>query len=178
MSYWYVNQGMNLFVGDEGPDNSKHLILTSIEIPTMEEITQAHHAGGAFGEVEVGLRSIKALTASFKTSGYDPQTAIQFGIGTGTTLPFTFYSDVKNKNGGANVKVKAVMKGCLTQAKPDSKERGKLMSHDHQIKEIFHYELWFGTQEIYFWDYFATIWRVNGLVQNQTQLTNLAIPTG
>lgn len=178
MSYLYVQQGMNLMVGDDGPDNSKDLILNSVEIPAMEEITATHLAGGANAEIEIGTRALKALTCSFKTTGYDPQTAVKFGIGSGDIIPYTFYADVKNKNGGANVQVKAVMRGTLTMVKPDSSERSKLLSHDHAIKEIFHYELYFGKQEIYFWDFFARIWRVNGVVQNQSTLTNLAIPTG
>lgn len=178
MSYLLIQQGMNLVVGDDGPDNSKDLILNSIEIPSMEEMTATHLAGGARAEVEINLKTMKALSASFKTNGYDPQTAKKFGVGTGETIPYTFYADVVNKNGGAKMQVRAVMRGSLSMVKSDSSERSKLLSHDHKISEIFHYELYYGQDEIYFWDFFARIWRVNGVVQNQSQLTNLAIPTG
>ena len=178
MSYLYIQQGMNLVVGDDGPDNSKDLILNSCEIPSMEEMTATHLAGGARAEIEINLKTLKALSCTFKCNGYDPQAAVKFGVGTGETIPYTFYADVVNKNGGAKMQVKAVMRGSLAMMKMDSSERSKLVSHDHKISEIFHYELYYGTQEIIFWDFFARIWRVNGVVQNQSQLTNLAIPVG
>ena len=50
-----------------------------------------------------------------------------------------------------------------------------MMGNDYEIKEILHYELYFGKQEKIYWDFFQSIWRVDGAVQNQDMLTALAI---
>ncbi len=175
MSYLYVQEAANLFVGDRGPDNSKHLVLENHKLPDLEEITQDHHAGGAIAAIDVGGLGIKALTSTFKLKGHDPQTLSQFGIGGRTAFPFTSYGLIRNKNGGAAIQSKAVMWGRLTKIATEQHKRGEMMGHDHEIKEILRYALYFGTQEKIYWDFFASIWRVDGAVQNQDMLTALAI---
>ena len=61
MSTLYVWEAANLFVGDEDPTKSKHLQIMSLKFPTLEEILQEHHAGGARVqiEIEVGIRKLE-----------------------------------------------------------------------------------------------------------------------
>ena len=173
MSYVYVNEAFNLYVGNDDADNSKKLVIANLQIPDLEEITQEHHAGGALGAIEVGGLGVKALMSKFKLTGWDPQTMSQFGIGARAQYPFTAKALVRNKNGGAGLGVKAVMWGRLTKISPNEMKRGDLLGHDHEIKEITHYELYFNDAEKYYWDFFASIWRVDGVVQNQDELSFL-----
>ena len=60
MSNLYVWDAANLYCGDEDPTKSKHLTLQNLRLPTLEEIFQDHHAGGARVAIEVDL-GIKKL---------------------------------------------------------------------------------------------------------------------
>lgn len=173
MSYLYVQEAFNLYVGNDDADSSKKLLIANLQLPDMEEITQEHHPGGAIGAIEVGGLGHKALMSKFKSTGWDPQTASQFGIGARTQYPYTAKALARNKNGGRAIGVKAVMWGRLTKVSPNDMKRGDLMGHDHEIKEITHYELYFDGAEKFYWDFFASIWRVDGIVQNQDELTYL-----
>ncbi|TIS45216.1 MAG: phage tail protein, partial [Mesorhizobium sp.] len=57
---------VNLFVGDQDPEDSNHIKLQSLGLPTLEQVTVAHLGGGAPGEVEFGMNAIKALQPTFK----------------------------------------------------------------------------------------------------------------
>jgi P2 family phage contractile tail tube protein len=110
----FFHEATNLFVGDNGPNNSKHLSLESVKLPTLEEITADHHAGGAIGAVKIGGLGLNALEVSFKIKGYDPQIMSQFGLGNRGRLPFTIYGAVRDKKAGRLVELKAVLEGRLT----------------------------------------------------------------
>ncbi|TIV32832.1 MAG: phage tail protein, partial [Mesorhizobium sp.] len=43
---------VNLFVGDQDPEDSNHIKLQSLGLPTLEQVTVSHLGGGAPGEVE------------------------------------------------------------------------------------------------------------------------------
>ena len=173
MSYLYINEAFTLYVGNDDADNNKKLQIKNASFPDLEEITQSHHAGGAIGEIDIGGLGIKALTSKFKTTGWDPQILSQFGIPVRTAYPFTIKALVRNKNGGAAIGVKAVLWGRLTKVAPSEMKRGDLMEHDYEIKEVLHYELYFDGIEKFYWDFFASIWRVDGKVQNQDELSYL-----
>ena len=176
MTYLWTQEAANLYVGDAGPDNSKHLVLENHKLPDLEELTQEHHAGGAIAAIEVGGLGIKALMSSFRLKGWDPQTMSQFGIGGRVSFPFTSYGLIRNKNGGGAIQTKAVLFGRMTKMAAEQHKRGEMMGNDYEIKEILHYELYFGNQEKFYWDFFRSIWRVDGVVQNQDMLSALAIP--
>lgn len=161
----YIQEGVNLFVGDDGPDNNKKLNLLSIKLPTMEEIGQTHHAGGAIGEVEVGGLGLKALQATFKVAGYDPQIMSQFGLGRKGRLPYTCYGLIRDKKNNSAVEVKAVMHGRLGRVEGDDFKRGDLLGHDHMLHEIWRYEVTFNKKEVYFYDFLTSDWRVEGVDQ-------------
>ena len=115
--------------------------------------------------------------ASFKLTGWDPQTMSQFGIGGRSKFPFTAYGNARSKATGTAVGIKCVMFGRMTKMAYPEMKRGDLLEVDHEIKEILHYELWFNQQEKFYWDWQASIWRVDGVVQNQDELSNLSIPS-
>ncbi len=177
MSDLIINESFNLFVGDAGPDNSKHLILKNLKLPEFEELTQQHHSGGALGAIDVAGLGHKELMCSFKETGWDPQTMSQFGIGGRVSYPYTAYGNARSKATGTAVPIKAVMFGRMSKISWPELKRGDLMEVDHEIKELLHYELYVGNQQKFYWDWATSTWMVDGVVQNQDELTNLAIPS-
>ena len=178
MSDLYPIESFNLFVGDAGPDNTKHLIIKNLKLPEMEELTQQHHSGGSWGAIDIGGLGMKELMSSFKLTGWDVQTLSQFGINNRVKFPFTMYGNARSKATGRAVPIKALMWGRLTSIKMPELKRGDLMEVDHEIKEMLHYELFVDQKQKYFWDWQTTVWMVDGVVQNQDEINNLSIPTG
>ena len=166
MASLFVLEAANLFVGDSGPNNSKHLNLQKIKLPTLEEITAQHHAGGAIGEIEVGGLGVKALACSFDIVGVDPQIYSQFGVGSPSQIPYTMYGAMRDKNGGRAAELKAIMWARLTKIDPSDVKRGDLHTNAFELKQILHYELYIDTVEKYFWDFFASDFRIDGAPQN------------
>ena len=172
----YIHEATNLFVGDDGPNNSKHLMLDSVKLPTLEEITTDHHAGGAIGAIKIGGLGLQALEVSFKLKGHDPQTLSQFGLGSRNRLPFTCYGAVRDKKVGRMVEMKAIMQGRLVRIEGDDLRRAELVGHDHMISEIWHYQLWWDNAEKYFYDFLTSEWRVDGVSQFAETRNILRIP--
>lgn len=172
----YIQEAFTLFVGDDGNDNSKHLNLESIKLPTLEENSATHFAGGAIGEILIGNLGLKALDVTFKVKGYDPQIMRQFGLGGANSLPFTCYGAVRDKKGGGLIELKSVMRGRLGKLEGDELRRAEAIGHDHMIHEVMHYELWWGQKELYYYDFFASDWRVDGVSQNADIRAMLRIP--
>ncbi len=174
----FIQSGLNLFVGDDGPGNSKHLNLENVKLPDLEDQTQALHPGGAVGQLEVGGMGLKALDLTFKLTGWDPQAMSQFGLNSRVNLPYTIYGIVRDKAGNAPLEVKAVVRGRMTRVAVDNMKRGDLLGTDFAIKEIVHYELYFNKQEKYFFDFMGSDWRVDGVDQYADDRTILRIPGG
>lgn len=176
MSTLFLNEAFNLYVGTDDADNDKRKLITNLSLPDLEELTQAHHAGGSRMEVEVYVGGMKAPMVKFKSTGWDSQTMSQLGIlNNRANYPFIMTSVVRDKVTGRGLGVKGVVWGRLTKLSPGEMKKGDLFGHDHEIKEITHYELYYDQKEKYYWDYASTpeIWRVDGVVQNQDDINFL-----
>lgn len=161
-----VIEAANLYAGDDGPNNSKHLTLQSVKLPDWREKTQEHHPGGSIGAITLGGFGIEAQELSFKLVGSDPQTRLQFGLGSKQIRPYTIYASVRDKETGRAIERKAVVRGRLVEMSSDEIQRGSPGAQDHKIAEITHYEEFEDKQEIYFWDFWSQTWRVGGIDQN------------
>lgn len=174
-----VQERVNLFVGDDATfDSSKHLNLDSIKLPDLEELTEAFHAGGAIGAIEVGGMGLKALESSFKLKGWDAQAMSAFGLNSRNQYPFTVYGVARDKNGNRAIEVKAIIRARMTRVQTEDIKQGSLMGHDFMLREVLHYELYFDKVEKYWMDWRASEWRVDGVSQTDTENSILRIPTG
>jgi P2 family phage contractile tail tube protein len=158
-------EAANLYAGDNGPNNSKHLTLQSIQLPQLKEKHEAHLPGGAVGAISIGMMSLESLEVSFKLTGSDSQTKAQFGLGSTGSQFYTIYGVLRDKNGGRAIERKAIVKGRLVECGEAEFSRGKLTTQDHKIAEITHYELYEDKAEVYYYDFFSSIWRVSGADQ-------------
>jgi len=165
-----VWEAANLFAGDDATDNSKHLTIQNIQLWQPKEKTKEHHPGGGIGAMTIGGLGFEAPEVTFKLMGTDAQTKTLFGLGSNSTRPYTIYGALRNKNGGRLIERKVIVIGRLTEVGENEFSRGDLVDQDHKIQEISHYELWEDKKEVYFYDFFASIWRVNGV--NQLDQTN------
>jgi uncharacterized protein len=177
MSNIYIMEAVNLFCGDDDPTASKHLTLSELQLPNLQEMYQDHHPGGSRVQIEVAV-GIQKLEASFKLAGWDPDLLAQFGLGATARRKFTAYGSIRDKRNGTTIEAKAVLEGRLGAASPDAFQRGELQGFDYSIAEVMHYELHFGGAEKYYWDFFTTDWRVNGVSQNADERSILRIPGG
>ncbi|CDX55870.1 Phage major tail tube protein [Mesorhizobium plurifarium] len=147
---------VNLFVGDQDPEDSNHIKLQSLGLPTLEQVTVAHLGGGAPGEVEFGMNAIKALQPTFKFAGFAKSSYRAMGVGTNQPMNFTGYGVLKNKQTGDAFQAKTVIRGIVSRIAPDAFDRSSAFGHDHQIGEVTHYELSVDNEEWFYWDYFTT----------------------
>ncbi len=177
MSNIYIMEAANLFCGDEDPTASKHLTLTELQLPNLQEMYQDHHPGGSRVQIEVAV-GIEKLEASFKLAGWDPDLLTQFGLGAAARKKFTAYGAIRDKRNGISIEARAVIEGRLGAASPAAFQRGEMQGFDYTISEILHYELHFAGAEKYYWDFFTADWRVDGLSQNGDERAILRIPNG
>ena len=177
MSNMYIMEAANLFCGDDDPTGSKHLTLTELQLPNLQEMYQDHHPGGSRVQIEVSV-GIEKLEASFKLAGWDPDLLTQFGLGANARRKFTAYGVIRDKRQGTAIEAKAIMEGRLGRVNPGAFQRGELQSYDYAINEILHYELFFGGAEKFYWDLFTSDWRVDGASQNADERSILRIPNG
>ena len=161
----YIPEAVNLYATDSGPNNSKHLQISGITMPDMEQTTKEHRPGGSIGAIEIGGLGLNPLSCQFKIAGFDPQLMARFGLGTNAIEPYTMYGVIRDKSDGTKKEMKAVMRGIMAKLTKSEIKRGELADQDHQIKEIIHYELYFDKKEIYYYDWRSNEWRVNGVAQ-------------
>lgn len=165
MSTMYVMEAVNLFCGDEDPMAGKHLTISELQLPELNEKFEDHNPGGGRVGIEVPV-GIEKLVAPFKLNGVDPQLLTHFGLGTSVSKNYTAYGAVKDRRTGATLESKAIMEGRLGKVGGDAFKRGELQGYDYSINSITHYELFFDGKEKIFFDFFTNAWRVDGVDQN------------
>lgn len=161
---FYIMEQANLFAGDHDPTASKHLTLTELQLPAMNEIFQDHHPGGSLFQIEVGL-GVEKLLPTFKLAGMDPDMLSLFGLGSKAKRNFTAYGVIRNKRTGEALESKAIIEGRLGKIEAEAFQRGEMMGHDYAINEVTHYELWWAGAEKFYWDFWTSEWRVDGVSQ-------------
>lgn len=161
----FVMEAVNLFCGDHDPTASKHLTLSELALPELQEIFADHHAGGARVGIEVAV-GVQKLEPSFKLNGIDPDLLTQFGLGSKLNKIYTAYGVAIDQRSGRNIEVKAIMEGRLGKVAPSAFQRGELMSHDYAINALTHYEIWFDSKPKIRWDFFTNLWEIDGVDEN------------
>lgn len=167
-----IMEGANLFCDADG--NSKHLTLTELALPTMQEMYQDHHAGGSRFQIEVNV-GIEKPTATFKLAGWDDILLGTFGVDQAASRIFTARGSLRSKATGQLQSAVAVMHGRLGKIEPEAHQRGELQSHDYGINEILHYELTVNGSEKMYFDWLTAEWRANGVSQTAAENAILGI---
>ena len=175
MSTILTMEAANLFCGDHDPNASKHLTLSELQLPALQEMFADHHAGGSRVKIEIPV-GIEKLEPSFKLVGWDPALLAQFGLGASATKRNTAYGVLRDKRSGEAVQVKAIMEGRLGKVEAEAFKRGELQSNDYAINSVVHYEVHIGGKETIYWDFFSGDWRIDGVAQNADERRMLNLP--
>jgi P2 family phage contractile tail tube protein len=170
----FLQEGATLVAGDTGPDNVKIHNLDSVQLPDLEEMNEAHHAGGTIGEVEWGNLGMKAISPTFKLKGWDPQ--VMSLLGQRNRQTFTVRGSIKDKQKQTLIGVRAIFFARLGKISPEAFERGKLMGHDHTLHEVTHYQLFFNEAEKYYWDHWEVAFRIDGVDMLADERRILGLP--
>lgn len=170
MATIFIPEALNIFVTDTGPDNSKHLKITDVTLPKLTEKTMEHHPGGGIGAIQIGGLGIEALEVGFKLVGFDPQSLAQFGLGGTGQVPYTILGAVRDKQTGTAIELKASIWGRMTEIDNGTWKRGDAAEQTHKIQEITLYSLTWNKSELYYYDFYNSVWRVNGA----SQVTDIA----
>ncbi len=150
-------------------------------MPTMEEATQDHNAGGAMIGIEVPSH-LNKLEATFNLAGWDPDIMTYIGRETRFFQIFTAYGLIRDRRSGDALQATARMQGRLGRVNPTSFSKGNLMHHEYSIKSIVSYQLTMqivangNPNEIYYWDFFTSERRVGGFDLNKDLVNLLKIP--
>jgi P2 family phage contractile tail tube protein len=174
MATIYIQEAANLFIGDAGPANGKHLTLVEHKLPTLEEKIETYHPGGSIMEIGVAL-GLNKLESTFQLAGWDPELVREFGLGSKARNRYTSYGVIRDKKTNRAIESVAVLEGRLVKVEPTSFKRGELLNHDYSIDEIYHYELHFDGKELYFWDLFSGQYRINGINEHALEQQILRI---
>ena len=161
----YMMEAANLFCGDHDPSLSKHLTLAELKLPDLQAIYADHHPGGARVAIELEV-GIQKLEPTFKLNGFDPDLLTQFGLGARAKNVYTAYGVIVDKRLGTKIEGKAIIEARLGKIAPDAFQRGELMGHEYALNEVTHYELWFGGAPKIEWDFFTSVWRIDGVDQD------------
>ncbi|MGA0615952.1 phage major tail tube protein [Paracoccus sp. KR1-242] len=174
---FFLMEAANLFCGDHDPTASKHLTLSEMQLPSLTEIFQDHHPGGSLFQVEVSV-GVEKLLPTFKLAGHDPGVLSLFGLGTKRRHTFTSYGVIRDKRTGQALEAKAIIEGRLGSIEPETFQRGEMQSHDYAINEVMHYEFWWAGKEKFYFDFWTSEWRVDGVSQNADENRILRIGSG
>ncbi|MDB5177592.1 MAG: Phage tail tube protein FII-like protein [Candidatus Saccharibacteria bacterium] len=191
----YTMEAANLVCGDGGsganPGVSTHLQILELKLPGLEEAYVDVMPGGAPVGIEVPM-SINKLESTFNLAGWNPDVMVMQGRSEKRNQVFTAYGLIRERSSGAALQAMAIMWGRLGRVNPTNFRKGDLNAHEFSIRSIVHYELYmeqrgaagqgFGSQgnrnlrEIFYWDFFTSERRVDGVERNADLINILAIP--
>lgn len=175
MSTIYLMTAANLFVGDHDPTKSKHLTLSELKLPDLQEIFADHHGGGSNAAVEFAV-GVEKLEPTFNLAGFDPDLLTEFGLSTRYRNKFTAYGVITDQRSGREIEAKAIIEARLGRVAPDAFTKGEMHGHEYAMNSVVHYELWFDGSEKIAWDFFENLWRVDGVDQNANVNRILRVP--
>jgi len=191
----YTMEAANLVCGDTGagaaPGVSTHLSILELKLPGLEEAYVDVLPGGATIGIEVPMH-INRLESTFNLAGWQPDVMTMIGRSERRLQVFTAYGLIRERRTGAALQAMAVLWGRLGRANPTNFRKGDLMAHEFSIRSITHYELYMQQnqtvgdtgpnprqlREIYYWDFFTSERRIDGVDRNAEMVNILAIPTG
>jgi phage tail tube protein FII len=170
MSNIFVMEAANLFCGDHDPTASNHLQLMNLQLPSLEQQTQAHGPGGGIMGVNFAMTMLSPLTFSFKLKGIDPGRLTLFGLGGVERRKYTAYGVIRDKRNNSQKSGVAVIEGVLVKIAPSSFSRADGVDHDYDIQEVTSYRLDIDNKSVFSFDFFTSQFEVEGV--SQTDLLN------
>lgn len=159
----YIVEAANLFMGDHDPEADNALTLETIQLPALEQTMIEYNPGGGIGAANFATTMLGALAMPFKLRGMDPDRIGLFGLGSNRRRIFTGYGAVRNKRDNTGIKAKFIVEGVIGSISATEFARGSGIDFDYKIAEVVNYQLWMDEREVYYYDWFNKVFRVDGV---------------
>jgi len=100
------------------------------------------------------MRKIVAPVLSFQLEGFNPRAVSRFMPGAPSRVKYTIRGNVRDIRDHTDLEIRAIVEGRMTKYEPSEFEKDSGMTSDYEIKETVLYQLFFGQQEKFYFDYF------------------------
>ncbi|MEP3049410.1 MAG: phage major tail tube protein [Roseibium sp.] len=143
----YILQAVDVRRADvEG--TSRATTIAKMTIPKIEFASATHNPGGGVMEVDYTLPRIKALEPAFMAKGLDVEIFGELGA-KGKWNFACAYRDTKT---GKDVGMRGVIEGVPHLWEPDESDPEDFQGCNHVFKEVTHFELVLGDEELWYID--------------------------
>jgi uncharacterized protein len=143
----------NIFVGDEDPTKSLHLVIKNVKLPSLDEMTKEHAGGGAPMKMQLGMGMLESLALTFNLEGFTPDVMTSFmGLG---RKKYTIRGNIRDVREHTDTEVKAIVEGRMVKAEMGDFTRDNGIDSSYEIREVAFYSLYFGQQEKLYVDFFG-----------------------
>lgn len=163
----------NIFLSDSGDSN--HLGLKNIKRPAFKEERVEHKAGGSLLGLNMGMGSFEPLELGFNLMGENMEALKQIGLRAAGRKNYTIREHIRDLESGREFASTSVVSGRLLTVEPDQFEKGSLKGCEYMVGEIISYRyVYDGIEKIDF-DFFSSIYRVDGVDINAAANAALGI---
>lgn len=168
-------EAATLFVGDDDPTNSQHLVLKNVKLPTLTEKTRPHTGGGIPMSVNLGVKKLESLESSFKLEGINPDVMNKFM--TPRRKMFTMRASIRDVVKQTKVALVATFEARMIEADMGEFGTDDSVDSDYKLAEIMFYQLMLGNNEKYYFSFAEgyTGVRVDGVEIFREEAANLGL---
>lgn len=140
-----------LYVGDDDPTNSQHLVLKGVKLPPLREKTREHSPGGAPMSINLGMRKLEALEPTFKLEGINPTVQNKFMPQVRTM--YTMRANIRDVVQQRDIAMKAIIEGRLQEVDMGDFGTDDAVESDYKITEVMYYQVFFDNQEKWYFSF-------------------------
>lgn len=140
-----------LFVGDDDPTNSQHLVLKGVKMPTLTEKTRDHSPGGGPMAIKLGMRKLEALEPTFKLEGLNPSVQNKFMPPSRTM--YTMRANIRDVVQQRDIAMKAIIEGRLQEFDMGEFGTDDSVESDYKLSEVMYYQVIFDGQEKWYYSF-------------------------
>ncbi|SON55538.1 major tail tube protein [Hartmannibacter diazotrophicus] len=138
--------------------SSRATTVQKLVIPPIKFMNANHNPGGGVMSVDFTLPRTEPIEPTFMVKGID--TDIFDGMGFADE--WTFAGAFRDKQSGAMVPMRAVIKGAISEWEPDESDPADFIGCNHIFKEVTHFDLTMDGKELYYIDFWERVLRVSG----------------
>lgn len=177
MSTLYIMQMASLFAGDDDPTKAHFVDIEGVKLPDLTEKTKDFMPGGGVFGLSIGMRMIEPFKLTFKLHGLQPDVMSKMGINSPSRRKYTVRGNIVDIRTGEEIGGKAIIEGRLIKTSFSEFKREEGIDMDYEVGEVTHYEMFLGTTEKYYFDFFGGpgAVRIDGVASYLNSAVNLGI---
>lgn len=143
------------------PSTSRAIIIPSLTMPALKLKTAAHDPGGGVGEVNYVMPRIEAPEPAFNAKGIDEE--VFTGFGEVDRWTFAGAYSKRGPGGSRAVPGRSIIEGAVNGWEPDESDPAEFQGCTHSFAEVTHYEFLLDGKELFYWDSWERVLRMNGV---------------